>query len=238
MKVKSKNDILNFLILFLLISFASFSQEIKYNVIKEISTMEDINKELSNSVDENAQKAKEILADTSSPNISTENSQNINNIENFDIENEEEIKTEIKENIENTTSNDEKKQENINDLSPKEKKLVKEEAQTIQSKQNNSVKPEEREVNKKEEKFEEINDRTNRITALGSAMGAIDFGNIPEKKVRIGAGVGNSSSSQAVAVGVGYAPTDRFRINTKFSSSTNNVNNNSISVGASYDLDL
>ena len=91
---------------------------------------------------------------------------------------------------------------------------------------------------KNENKFDEINDRTNRITALGSAMGAVDLGSTPEKKIRVGAGVGNSSSSQAVAVGVGYAPTDRFRINTKFSTSTNNLNNNSISVGASYDLDF
>lgn len=88
------------------------------------------------------------------------------------------------------------------------------------------------------DKFEEISDRANRVTALGSAMGAIDLGNTPTKKIRLGAGVGNASSSQAVAVGVGYAPTERFKVNTKFSTSTNNFFNNSISVGASYDLDI
>lgn len=95
-----------------------------------------------------------------------------------------------------------------------------------------------RETLKNEDRFEEISDRTNRVTALGSAMGAIDLGNTPTKKIRVGAGVGNASSTQAVAVGVGYAPTERFKVNTKFSTSTNNFFNNSISVGASYDLDI
>lgn len=82
------------------------------------------------------------------------------------------------------------------------------------------------------------NDKTNRISALGSAMGAIDLGSTPTKKLRFGAGVGNSSSNQAVAVGVGYAPTENFKINTKFSTSTTSIKNNGISIGASYDLDL
>ena len=96
--------------------------------------------------------------------------------------------------------------------------------------------------NKKEEyasdyKSEEISDKTSRVTALGSAMGAVDLGKIEERKFRIGAGVGNSNNTQAVAVGVGYAPTDRFRVNTKFSTSSTSKKASAISIGASVDLD-
>ena len=96
--------------------------------------------------------------------------------------------------------------------------------------------------NKKEEyasdyKSEEISDKTSRVTALGSAMGAVDLGKIEERKFRIGAGVGSSNNNQAVAVGVGYAPTDRFRVNTKFSTSSTSKRASEISIGASVDLD-
>lgn len=96
--------------------------------------------------------------------------------------------------------------------------------------------------NKKEEytndnKSEEISERTSRVTALGSAMGAVDLGKIEERKFRIGAGVGSSNNTQAVAVGVGYAPTDRFRVNTKFSTSSTSKRASAISIGASVDLD-
>ena len=99
-----------------------------------------------------------------------------------------------------------------------------------------------RKENKKDEysndvKFEEISERTNRVMALGSAMGAVDLGKIEERKFRIGAGVGNSGNNQAVAVGVGYAPTDRFRVNTKFSTSSTSKSASAISIGASIDLD-
>lgn len=93
-------------------------------------------------------------------------------------------------------------------------------------------------LEKKRSFKEEINERTNRVTALGSAMGAIDLGSTPAKKLRLGAGVGNSSSNQAIGVGLGYAPTENFKVNTKFSTSTESLKNNSISVGASYDLDI
>ena len=96
--------------------------------------------------------------------------------------------------------------------------------------------------NKKEEyasdyKSEEISDKTSRVTALGSAMGAVDLGKIEKRKFRIGAGVGSSNNTQAVAVGVGYAPTDRFRVNTKFSTSSTSKRASAISIGASVDLD-
>ena len=98
------------------------------------------------------------------------------------------------------------------------------------------------EENKKDEynndvKFEEISERTSRIMALGSAMGAVDLGKIEERKFRIGACVGSSGNNQAVAVGVGYAPTDRFRVNTKFSTSSTSKKGSAISIGASVDLD-
>ena len=105
---------------------------------------------------------------------------------------------------------------------------------------NKDLKNNKKEEDGREDKFEEINDRTNRITALGSAMGAVDLSKTPTKKFRVGAGVGHSANNQAVAVGIGYAPTERLRLNTKISTTTNTTKSsrsNGISIGASYDLD-
>jgi len=105
---------------------------------------------------------------------------------------------------------------------------------------NKDLKNNKKEEDGREDKFEEINDRTNRITALGSAMGAVDLIKTPTKKFRVGAGVGHSANNQAVAVGIGYAPTERLRLNTKISTTTNSTKSNrsnGISIGASYDLD-
>ena len=105
---------------------------------------------------------------------------------------------------------------------------------------NKDLKNNKKEEDDREDKFEEINDRTNRITALGSAMGAVDLSKTPTKKFRVGAGVGHSANNQAVAVGIGYAPTERLRLNTKISTTTNSTKSNrsnGISIGASYDLD-
>ena len=105
---------------------------------------------------------------------------------------------------------------------------------------NKDLKTNKKEEDSREDKFEEITDRTNRITALGSAMGAVDLSKTPAKKFRVGAGVGHSANNQAVAVGIGYAPTERLRLNTKISTTTNSTKSNrsnGISIGASYDLD-
>ena len=105
---------------------------------------------------------------------------------------------------------------------------------------NKDLKTNKKEEDGREDKFEEITDRTNRITALGSAMGAVDLSKTPTKKFRVGAGVGHSANNQAVAVGIGYAPTERLRLNTKISTTTNSTKSNrsnGISIGASYDLD-
>ena len=102
---------------------------------------------------------------------------------------------------------------------------------------NKDLKNNKKEEDNREDKFEEISDRTNRITALGSAMGAVDLSKTPTKKFRVGAGVGHSANNQAVAVGIGYAPTERLRFNTKISTTTTSNKSSGISVGASYDLD-
>ena len=105
---------------------------------------------------------------------------------------------------------------------------------------NKDLKNNKKEEDSREDKFEEINDRTNRITALGSAMGAVDLSKTPAKKFRVGAGLGHSANNQAVAVGIGYAPTENLRLNTKISTTTNSTKSNrsnGISIGASYDLD-
>ena len=104
---------------------------------------------------------------------------------------------------------------------------------------NKNLKNNKKDEDNREDRFEEITDRTNRITALGSAMGAVDLSKTPTKKFRVGAGVGHSANNQAVAVGIGYAPTERLRLNTKISTTTNSTKSgrsNGISIGASYDL--
>ena len=105
---------------------------------------------------------------------------------------------------------------------------------------NKDLKTNKKEEDGREDRFEEITDRTNRITALGSAMGAVDLSKTPTNKFRVGAGVGHSAKNQAIAVGIGYAPTERLRLNTKISTTTNSTKtnrSNGISIGASYDLD-
>ena len=105
---------------------------------------------------------------------------------------------------------------------------------------NKDLKTNKKEEDDREDKFEEITDRTNRITALGSAMGAVDLSKTPTNKFRVGAGVGHSAKNQAVAVGIGYAPTERLRLNKTISTTTNSTKSsrsNGISIGASYDLD-
>ena len=105
---------------------------------------------------------------------------------------------------------------------------------------NKDLKTNKKEEDGREDKFEEITDRTNRITALGSAMGAVDLSKTPANQFRVGAGVGHSDKNQAAAVGIGYAPTERLIVNTKVSPTTNSTRanrSNGISIGASYDLD-
>ena len=133
-------------------------------------------------------------------------------------------------NIEKLISND-SLEENYNSNKAKNSNIVS---------TNKDLKINKKEEDGREDKFEEITDRTNRITALGSAMGAVDLSKTPTKKFRVGAGVGHSANNQAVAVGIGYAPTERLRVNTKISTTTNSTKSsrsNGISIGASYDLD-
>lgn len=270
MKFK-KNKILKFFFsIFLFSSSLILAQDVKYNIIKEISTMEEIDNKIftnSNKLSNNLKTVSDILGDENredgvnkyltdnkdeNPELQKKEEEKKNSLEasandNNDLqrdneieENNKEIVSEVKESKNNegdeTISYSLPKIEKNFSNSPEYNSIKEKEKNN--NKTNASKKHEYREREKKENRFEEINDRTNRVTALGSAMGAVDLGSTPKKKIRLGAGVGNSSSSQAVAVGIGYAPTDRFRVNTKFSSSTNNMNNNSISVGASYDLDL
>ena len=136
----------------------------------------------------------------------------------------------------NSFSPDEDTKENTEDISKKDTNSIDLKSKSIIS-TNKDLRNNKKEEDGREDKFEEINDRTNRITALGSAMGAVDLSKTPTKKFRVGAGVGHSANNQAVAVGIGYAPTERLRFNTKISTTTTSNKSSGISVGASYDLD-
>lgn len=234
------------LLIFIALFFFNFTQNsiyaTVYNEIKEIEPINEVQEKifLENETVKNDSFLKEKELSEENTTI-TENSDS-NEVENNDalkieVENENLLdsqKANVPENVESISSKNEteemptiilKNVETNKNISASEKTAE-------------DLKITKRETLKNEDRFEEISDRTNRVTALGSAMGAIDLGNTPTKKIRVGAGVGNASSTQAVAVGVGYAPTERFKVNTKFSTSTNNFFNNSISVGASYDLDI
>ena len=139
----------------------------------------------------------------------------------------------------NSFSPDEDTKENTEDISKKDTNSIDLKSKSIIS-TNKDLRNNKKEEDGREDRFEEMTDRTNRITALGSAMGAVDLSKTPANKFRVGAGVGHSAKNQAVAVGIGYAPTERLRLNTKISTTTNSTKSsrsNGISIGASYDLD-
>jgi len=139
----------------------------------------------------------------------------------------------------NSFSPDEDTKENTEDISKKDTNSIDLKSKSIIS-TNKDLRNNKKEEDGREDRFEEMTDRTNRITALGSAMGAVDLSKTPANKFRVGAGVGHSAKNQAVAVGIGYAPTERLRLNTKISTTTNSTRanrSNGISIGASYDLD-
>ncbi len=130
-------------------------------------------------------------------------------------------------------------QDNAEDMTKKDTNFIDLKSKNTIS-TNKDLRNNKKEEDNREDRFEEITDRTNRITALGSAMGAVDLSKTPANKFRVGAGVGHSAKNQAVAVGIGYAPTERLRLNTKISTTTNSTRanrSNGISIGASYDLD-
>ena len=139
----------------------------------------------------------------------------------------------------NSFSPDEDTKENTEDISKKDTNSIDLKSKSIIS-TNKDLRNNKKEEDGREDRFEEMTDRTNRITALGSAMGAVDLSKTPANKFRVGAGIGHSAKNQAVAVGIGYAPTERLRLNTKISTTTNSTKSNrsnGISIGASYDLD-
>lgn len=214
------------LLIFIALFFFNFTQNsiyaTVYNEIKEIEPINEVQEKifLENETVKNDSFLKE-------KELSEENTTITENSDSNEVENNDALKIEVEnENLlDSQKANEPENVEANKNISASEKTAE-------------DLKITKRETLKNEDRFEEISDRTNRVTALGSAMGAIDLGNTPTKKIRVGAGVGNASSTQAVAVGVGYAPTERFKVNTKFSTSTNNFFNNSISVGASYDLDI
>lgn len=236
----------NIILVFFIIFLFSFSED-KYNVIREIKTMDKIHSEFlmpfTETKENNDITTTKDLSTTEKENNSIKSTVEDSTVSNYVKDNEKNSDNNV-DNLESDYLQNTKIKEisnsNFNYLNIKKELTLKPTLKKISSDDTNNIELEEKkkEFLKKDEKFEEINDRTNRVTALGSAMGAIDLGSTPAKKIRLGAGVGNASSSQAVAVGVGYAPTENLRFNTKFSSSTNSVNNNSISIGASYDLDI
>ena len=71
-----------------------------------------------------------------------------------------------------------------------------------------------------------------------TAMASLDFGNIEEHKLRVGAAVGNYSNSRAIAIGVAMKPTTDIIVNAKYSVSTEDIKTSAMGAGITYDFDI
>ena len=83
-----------------------------------------------------------------------------------------------------------------------------------------------------------VSQKVSSVAALGAALAAVDFGDAPVGKLGVGAGVGHFVDQQAIAVGVAYAPNEDFKMNAKWAATSGKLRYNSISVGATYYIDL
>lgn len=85
-----------------------------------------------------------------------------------------------------------------------------------------------------EDKVSDLDDRMNKGLSLMAAMNAVDFQNVEEGEMAIGAGVGHYGNAQSVAVGVAYSPTANLNLNAKYSVTAGDVDSFAIGAGASY----
>lgn len=85
-----------------------------------------------------------------------------------------------------------------------------------------------------ERKVDELDGKMNKGLSLMAAMAAVDFQNVEEGEMAIGAGVGHYGNAQSVAVGVAYSPVQNLNLNLKYSVTAGDIKSSAIGAGASY----
>ena len=85
-----------------------------------------------------------------------------------------------------------------------------------------------------ENKVDNLDEKFNKGLSLMAAMNAVDFQNVSEGEMAIGAGFGHYGNAQSVAVGVAYAPTQNLNLNVKYSATAGDLDSFAIGAGASY----
>ena len=85
-----------------------------------------------------------------------------------------------------------------------------------------------------EKRVDNLDDKLNKGLSLMAAMNAVDFQDVSEGEMAIGAGVGHYGNAQSVAIGVAYAPTQNLNVNMKYSVTAGDVDSFAIGAGASY----
>ena len=85
-----------------------------------------------------------------------------------------------------------------------------------------------------ESKVDNLDSKMNKGLSLMAAMAAVDFQNVEEGEMAIGAGVGHYGNAQSVAIGVAYSPVQNLNLNLKYSVTAGDVKSSAIGAGASY----
>ncbi len=181
------------LLIFIALFFFNFTQNsiyaTVYNEIKEIEPINEVQEKifLENETVKNDSFLKE-------KELSEENTTITANSDSNEVENNDALKIEVEnENLSDSQkTNVPENNENISSKNETEEKptIILKNVETNKNistseKTAEDLKIAKRETLKNEDRFEEISDRTNRVTALGSAMGAIDLGNTPTKKLEL-----------------------------------------------------
>lgn len=85
-----------------------------------------------------------------------------------------------------------------------------------------------------EKSVDNLGDKMNKGMSLMAAMSAVEFQDVSEGEMAIGAGIGHYGDSQSVAIGVAYSPTQNLNVNMKYSVTAGDVDSFAIGAGASY----
>ncbi len=85
-----------------------------------------------------------------------------------------------------------------------------------------------------EKRIDNLDDKLSKGLSLMAAMSAVDFQEVREGEMAIGAGFGHYGNAQSVAVGVAYSPVENLHVNAKYSVTAGDIDSFAIGVGASY----
>ena len=89
-------------------------------------------------------------------------------------------------------------------------------------------------MNAMDKKIDNLDEKMNKGLSLMAAMNAVDFQDVQEGEMAIGAGVGHYGNAQSVAVGVAYSPSQNLNVNMKYSVTAGDVDSFAVGAGASY----